>query len=284
MELQIQAQELTPIQANLAELQGYVEGAVSKYKNLIYADEQIKVAKNDRAALRHLKEDIETKRKALKAKWNAPYLAFEGELKKITALIDEPVALIDGQIKDFEARRKDERRAKLAEAFEKGNQLGTLVSFERLLEPQWLNASVSDSKALRHLADKMEQVHKDIAQLESVVSAANRTVCIEKYLSGFNLADAILQDTLLKAKKEEQDAILGTVITAGEPPAAQPAEVKTPTPAPEVEEDIFADLPPQKPQDYPETRRFIITGTPAQVNALTRFAHENGLKMREVFY
>ena len=92
MELQIQAQELTPIQANLAELQGYVEGAVSKYKNLIYADEQIKVAKNDRAALRHLKEDIETKRKALKAKWNAPLLGFEGELKSITTLIDAPVA------------------------------------------------------------------------------------------------------------------------------------------------------------------------------------------------
>lgn len=279
MELQIQAQDLAPIQANLAELQGYVAAAVGKYKNIIYTDDQIKLAKNDRAALRHLKEDIETKRKALKAKWNEPYLRFEGELKQITALIDEPVSLIDGQIKDFEARRKEERREKLSSLFEKANRLGLLVTFERVLEPQWLNASVSDGKASRALLDKMEQVHKDIAQLESVVSSANRTVCIEHYLNSFNLADAILQDTLLKAKQKEQESVLGTVVSSNEP-----TEVKQPVPAQEEEEDIFADLPPSKPQDYPETRRFIITGTPAQVNALTRFASENGLKMREIFY
>lgn len=279
MELQIQAQDLAPIQANLAELQGYVAAAVGKYKNIIYTDDQIKLAKNDRAALRHLKEDIETKRKALKAKWNEPYLRFEGELKQITALIDEPVSLIDGQIKDFEARRKEERREKLSALFEKANRLGLLVTFERVLEPQWLNASVSDGKASRALLDKMEQVHKDIAQLESVVSSANRTVCIEHYLNSFNLADAILQDTLLKAKQKEQESVLGTVVSTNEP-----TEVKQSAPAQEEEEDIFADLPPSKPQDYPETRRFIITGTPAQVNALTRFASENGLKMREIFY
>lgn len=279
MELQIQAQDLAPIQANLAELQGYVAAAIGKYKNIIYTDDQIKLAKNDLAALRHLKEDIETKRKALKAKWNEPYLRFEGELKQITALIDEPVSLIDGQIKDFEARRKEKRREKLSSLFEKANRLGLLVTFERVLEPQWLNASVSDGKASRALLDKMEQVHKDIAQLESVVSSANRTVCIEHYLNSFNLADAILQDTLLKAKQKEQESVLGTVVSSNEP-----TEVKQPVPAQEEEEDIFADLPPSKPQDYHETRRFIITGTPAQVNALTRFASENGLKMREIFY
>lgn len=285
MELQVQAQELTPIQANLAELQGYVEGVVSKYKYLVYTDEQIKLAKNDRADLRHLKEDIEAKRKALKAKWNAPYLAFEGELKKITALIDEPVALIDGQIKDFEARRKEERLSKLNAVFERHNPLGELLEFERLLDPKWLNASVSDAKAVSSLVDKLEHIQKDIAQLESVISAENRTVCIEKYLSCFNLADAILHDTLLKAKKAKQEAILGSVVNENEPKPqpVQPTEVKRPAPEQGEEEDIFADLPPQEPKDYPETRRFIVTGTPAQVNALTRWACENGLKMREVF-
>lgn len=285
MELQVQAQELTPIQANLAELQCYVEGVVSKYKDLVYTDEQIKLAKNDRAALRHLKEDIEAKRKALKAKWNAPYLAFEGELKKITALIDEPVSLIDEQVKAFEARRKEERLSKLNAVFEKHNPLGELLEFESLLDPKWLNSSVSDAKAVSALLDKLEQIKKDIAQLESIISADNRTVCIEKYLSCFNLADAILQDTLLKAKKAKQEAILGSVVNENEPKPqpVQTTEVKRPAPAQGEEEDIFADLPPQEPKDYPETRRFIVTGTPAQVNALTRWAGENGLKMREVF-
>lgn len=153
------------------------------------------------------------------------------------------------------------------------------------MDPKWLNASVSDAKAVSALVDKLEQIQKDIAQLESVISSDNRTVCIEKYLNCFNLADAILQDTLLKAKKAKQEAILGSVVNENEPKPqpVQPAEVKRPAPAQGEEEDIFADLPPQEPKDYPETRRFIVTGTPAQVNALTRWAGENGLKMREVF-
>ncbi len=285
MELQVQAQELNPIQANLSELQGYVEGVVAKYKDLVYTDEQIKLAKTDRAALRHLKDDIETKRKALKAKWNEPYLRFEGELKKITALIDEPVSLIDKQVKAFEARRKDERLSKLQAVFEEHNPLGELLEFERLLDPKWLNASVSDAKAVGALADKLANIQKDIAQLESVILSENRTLCIEKYLTCFNLADAILQDTLQKAKKAKQEAILGAVVNENEPKPqpVQPTDVKQPAPAQGVEEDIFADLPPQEPKDYPETRRFIVTGTPAQVNALMRWAGENGLRMREVF-
>lgn len=275
MELQIQNQELAPIEANLTQIKDYVSGVVAKYQGATYTDEQMKLAKADLADLRHLKDDIETKRKQVKAKWNAPYLAFETQIKAITALIDEPVALIDGQIKDYESRRKEARKADLEAKFEKFNTLGPLVQFEQVLEPQWLNASVSDSKATSNLFDKMERITKDIAQLESVVSSDNRTVCIKHYLDTLNLADAILQDTLLKAEKKKQAAVLGEV----DPVQQQP---KPQVQAAIDEEDIFADMPPA-PSDYPETRRFVITGTPAQINELRRAAVQIGIKMREVF-
>lgn len=274
MELQIKSQELAPIEANLTQIKDYVSGVVAKYQNAAYTDEQMKLAKADRADLRHLKDDIETKRKQVKAKWNAPYLAFETEIKKITALIDEPVALIDGQIKDYENRRKEARKTALLATFESCNTLGPLVQFEQVLEPQWLNASVSDGKATSALIYKMEAVAKDIAQLESVVSAENRTVCVKHYLDSLNLADALLKDTLLKQEKAKQAAVLG----AAEPePAAQPPAVQ----ASADEEDIFADM--SAPKDYPESRRFVITGTPAQINELRRAAAQIGVKMHEVF-
>lgn len=274
MELQIKSQELAPIDANLAQIRDYVSGVVAKYQNAAYTDEEMKLAKADRAELRHLKEDIEVKRKQVKAKWNAPYVAFETEIKKITALIDEPVALIDGQIKDYEARRKESRKAELKAVFDKANTLGPLVSFEGVLEPQWLNASVAPARASRALIDKLEGMVKDIAQLESVVSAENRTVCIKHYLDTLNLADAILKDTLLKQEKAHQAVVLG----AAEPePAAQPPAVQ----ASADEEDIFADMP--APKDYPESRRFVLTGTPSQINELRRAAHQIGVKIHEVF-
>lgn len=274
MELQIQTQELAPIQANLEQLKEYIGGVVAKYQNASYTDDQMKLAKADRADLKRLKEDIETKRKAVKARWNEPYVAFETEIKNITALIDEPVALIDGQIKDYEARRKESRKTELQAVFDKANTLGTLVSFESVLEPQWLNASVSSGKAVTSLIGKLEGMAKDIAQLESVVSAENRTVCIKHYLDTLNLADALLKDTLLKQEKAKQAAVLGA---ADPEPSAQPPSVQ----ASADEEDIFADMP--APKDYPESRRFVLTGTPAQINELRRAAHQIGVKMHEVF-
>lgn len=278
MELQIQHQELAPIQANLEQIKGYVLGVVAKYQNASYTDEQMKLAKADRAELRHLKEDIDTKRKQVKAAWNAPYLAFETQIKEITALIDEPVALIDGQIKEWEERRKAERRNKLEDVFNRFNQFGALISFESMVEPEMLKMSITDSKATTLLTRKMEKVTEEMAQLESVVDPQFRTECVAVYTQTLNLAQAILHANTLKAEKAKQDAVLGTVEQEPLNAPAQPLQE-----AQDEVEDIFADMPMADPAQRPETRRFIITGTPAQVNELMRLAAEIGLKMREVF-
>lgn len=276
MELEIQHQELAPIQANLEQIKGYVLGVVAKYQNASYTDEQMKLAKADRAELRHLKEDIDTKRKQVKAAWNAPYLAFETKIKEITALIDEPVALIDGQIKEWEERRKAERRNKLEGVFNQHNPFGALLPFENVLEPEMLKMSITDSKATTLLARKLEKVTEEMAQLESLVDPQFRTECVAMYTQTLNLAQAILHANTLKAEKAKQEAVLGAV--EPEPPASKPLQE-----AQDEVEDIFADMPMSDPAQRPETRRFIITGTPAQVNELKRLAAGIGLKMREVF-
>ena len=278
MELQIQHQELAPIQANLEQIKGYVLGVVAKYQNASYTDEQMKLAKADRADLRHLKEDIDTKRKQVKAAWNAPYLAFETKIKEITALIDEPVALIDGQIKEWEERRKAERRNKLEDVFNRFNQFGALISFESMVEPEMLKMSTTDNKATTLLTRKLEKITGEMAQLESVVDPAFRTACVAVYTQTLNLAQAILHANTLKAEKAKQEAVLGEVGQEPQNPPAKPLQE-----AQDEIEDIFADMPMADPAQRPETRRFIITGTPAQVNELKRLAAGIGLKMREVF-
>lgn len=278
MELQIQHQELAPIQANLEQIKEYVLGVVDKYQNASYTDEQMKLAKADRAELRHLKEDIDTKRKQVKAAWNAPYLAFETQIKEITALIDEPVALIDGQIKDWEERRKADRREKLEGVFNQFNPFGELLHFENVVEPEMLKMSTTDSKATTLLTRKLEKITGEMAQLESVVDPHFRTECVAHYTQTLNMAEAILHANTLKAEKAKQEAVLGEVETEPLNPSAQPLQE-----AQDEVEDIFADIPMADPSQRPETRRFIITGTPAQVNELKRLAAEIGLKMREVF-
>lgn len=278
MELQVTTQSLEPIKANLEDIRQYVHNITVRYHNVQYSDDEMKAAKADRADLRHLKEDIESKRREVKKLWNAPYTAFENEIKAITALIDEPVALIDGQIKEWEERRKAERRNTLEGVFNQHNPFGALLPFENVVEPEMLKMSNTDSKATTLLARKMEKVTEEMAQLESVVDPQFRTECVAVYTQTLNLAQAILHANTLKAEKAKQDAVLGTVEQEPLNAPAHPLQE-----AQDEVEDIFADMPMADPAQRPETRRFIITGTPAQVNELKRLAAGIGLKMREVF-
>ena len=275
MELQITHQPLAPIQANLDQIKEYVQGVVNKYQNITYTDEQMKMAKADRADLKHLKEDIDNKRKQVKAAWNAPYLEFESKIKAITALIDQPVALIDGQIKDYEARKKEERKDSLRAVFNKWNTLGALINFDDVLQEEWLKLSVKESKAHGELLGKLEQIGKDIAALEASIEPEYRTECLAAYCKTFNLADAMARQMYLKTEKAKQEAVLGVVEALPKNPVHNAPE--------EIEEDLFAEPAKPDPTNYPETRRFILTGTAAQIDEVRRFASERGVKMREIF-
>ena len=275
MELQVTTQALAPIQANLEDIRKYVQSYTVRYHNVTYGEEDMRLAKADRADLRRLKEDIENKRKEVKKTWNAPYTAFENELKKITALIDEPVALIDGQIKDYEARKKEERKEGLRALFNKWNTLGALINFDDVLQEEWLKLSVKESKAHCELLGKLEQIGKDIAALEASIEPEYRTECLAAYCKTFNLSDAMARQMFLKTEKAKQEAVLGVVEALPKKSVHNATE--------EIEEDLFAEPAKPDPTNYPETRRFILTGTAAQISEVRRFASERGVKMREIF-
>ena len=62
------------------------------YRNMVYSEDSFKTAKEDKAALTKLKKALDTRR------------------KKLTAIIDEPLAAIDGFVKDMEAKEKRQKR------------------------------------------------------------------------------------------------------------------------------------------------------------------------------
>jgi hypothetical protein len=87
-----------------------VRAKIAGYENVVYTEENIKAAKNDRAELNKLIKAIEERRKQVKNIINKPYAVFEAELNEITALINEPVALIDQQVKASRKNRRKKRK------------------------------------------------------------------------------------------------------------------------------------------------------------------------------
>ena len=66
---------------------------------------------------------------------NQPYAEFEKELKEITDLIKKQSAEIDEQVKAFETAEKEEKRAKIMEAYEKAvGNLAEILPFSKVLD------------------------------------------------------------------------------------------------------------------------------------------------------
>lgn len=110
---------LQHIEWNAEEIRKQVSVMMSAYTDVTYTEDTMKSAKDDRATLNKFKKAIEDRRKEVKKKCMEPYEQFEREVKEVVALIDEPIQMIDNQIKEYEERLKAEKKEQIKAAYDK---------------------------------------------------------------------------------------------------------------------------------------------------------------------
>ena len=155
------------IEWNHEEIKKEIAEKVEYYKNLVYTDNQIKEAKADRAALNKFVKVLEDKRKEVKKQCLAPYEDFEANMKEIIAVVNEPIALIDSQIKDHEKQKKQEKLDAITNFFNSSNHPEWL-HISQIMNEKWLNASVSMKSIQEEIDSLCEQIEKDIATLSNL--------------------------------------------------------------------------------------------------------------------
>ncbi len=121
------------IDFNFEELKGQLAESLALYTGLVVTEDGIKGAKEDRAKLNKLREALENKRKEVKRECMAPYTDFEAKVKELVGLIDQPIAAIDAQLKEYEEKRRADKRAAILEIYEETvGELRALLPFEKL--------------------------------------------------------------------------------------------------------------------------------------------------------
>lgn len=198
-ELQITSLEKTEISAwDFEGIKEELAQALSVYKNMVYTDESIKSAKDDKAALAKVKKMIEDQRKAYKAKCLAPYDAIEPQVKEIVGMIEEQRVLIDDVVKDYTERQKREKEEEVKKYYDKkAFVLGDLAQplYSKLLDSKWLNASTSRAKYEEGIQEAINKAKSDLDAIRALNSPFVDTL-IEKYMDTMSLDEA-------KAKHEE---------------------------------------------------------------------------------
>lgn len=155
------------IELNFAELNQQMDEKLAEYKGIVFTEETKDIAKRELASLRKLKKDVDTARTAAKKEWMKPYETFEKEMKKLSAKVDEPIGLIDGQVKEFEEKRRDEKRVEIRKAYDElAGDIEEYLPFARIYDKRWENATVS-----------MKSIRESIESSADSVRIAVETIC-----------------------------------------------------------------------------------------------------------
>ena len=141
-------QSLTPIIiTNYEELKKELTEKTNFYKNMVYSEENIKDAKTDRANLNKLEKAINDEKIRIKNIFLKPYEDFESKCKELMALVKDASTNIDSQIKTFELKQDEEKKAMIKDIFDSYvGEFKELINFEMIFDSKWLNKTSSYKK------------------------------------------------------------------------------------------------------------------------------------------
>ena len=188
------------IDFNFEELKSQLAESLTLYTGLVVTEDGIKGAKEDRAKLNKLREALESKRKEVKRECMAPYTDFEAKVKELVGLIDQPIAAIDVQLKEYEEKRRADKRAAILEIYEETvGELRSLLPFERLWQDTWYNTSVTMKKVREAIVAAEDKAASDLEVLATVESEFAEAVKI-KYLEHLDLNEALMERSRLQER------------------------------------------------------------------------------------
>ena len=195
---------LAPINFNFDELKTQLTEFVESYKNIIITEEQKGEAKADVATLRKLKTELDDKRKEIKREYMKPCDEFEAKINSLKAIIDEPIAIIDGKLKEFEETRRAEKKARIFEIYtEEMGEYKDNVTLDSIYKPQWENATYTESAIRADIQEIKLGLDRDINILMSMKSEVTGKAIAKYYTGGRNLGECINYINNYEATKAE---------------------------------------------------------------------------------
>lgn len=260
MELKVNPVTLPePITFNYAELKAALTEKVEHYANLVYTDEQIAVAKADRANLNRLKKALNDERLRREKEYMAPFAQFKAQVAEMIALIDKPAAMIDKQVKEFEQQQKAKKLEAIT-AYWDSIEHPEGVKLIRIMSDKWLNASVSIKSIQEAINERLEQINTDLAAVRALPAYAFEAE--QTYISTLDLAQAVNEAHRLSELAERKEAYEAEREKRKE--AAIVREERTPEPAPEL------------PREWVSFRALLTTD---DAKALKIFCQQRGIRI-----
>lgn len=267
MELRVKPYTLPEaLSCNYEELKGQLLEKAAQYETVVYTEDQVKVAKEDRAALNKLKKALNDERIRREREFMQPFATFKAQINELIGIIDRPVQAIDDQVKAFEERQKAEKRVAIEACWQEVLQadgVPAAVCLSHIWDEKWLNTSVTMTTIKKAIVEKLEKIATELDVVRNLPAYAFEAE--QMYLNTLDLAKAVSE-----AHRLEEMAKLKAAHEAEK--AAQQAE---PEPA---------ALPTEPKREIPEREwiAFKALLTPEEARQLGNYLKSNGILYKAV--
>lgn len=191
------------VSCNFEEVKGYIRERLKEYDGAVFTEESKGYAKKELAKLRAEKKELNDNLREAKKKYMAPWDAFEPKVKELINLFDEPITLIDGQVKAFEEDRVSKRKALIESIYtELVGDLADIIPLERIYNPKWENATMKE-KAIRE--DVLAQATAARIALDTIrgMRSDAESKALDVYKQTLSLPEAISCINAYEAQKAE---------------------------------------------------------------------------------
>lgn len=191
------------VSCNFEEVEAYIKDRLKEYDGAIFTEESKGYAKKELAKLRAEKKELNDNLRDAKKKYMAPWDAFEPKAKELINLFDEPITLIDGQVKAFEEDRIAQKKSLIEAIYtELAGDLADIIPLERIYNPKWENATTKE-KAIRE--DVVAQATAARIALDTIrgMRSDAESKALDVYKQTLSLPEAISCINAYEAQKAE---------------------------------------------------------------------------------
>lgn len=202
VEVQVQ-KSLGTITSNLDAVEASVQAFVADYENYVVSEDTVKDSKSLLADIRKQKKALDDERKKIKNEWNAPLDIFDSRAKEVIALYDKPIALINGQLSQFEEDRKAKRQEEITSIYnECKGELEEYVPLAHIYNSKWENATTTIKSIREDIAMAFDRAQMEISTIKSMESKYEDKG-LEEYKRSHNMQSAIQLMNDYRKKEEE---------------------------------------------------------------------------------
>ena len=191
------------IVTNTEELKEQLSAKMAEYENAVFTEDSKAIAKAELTGLRKLREAVESRRKEIKAQCMIPYNEFEKEVKELTAIIDKPIHLIDGQLKEMEVERVRRKKEAIEELYQEVvTEVADYLPLNDIYDNKWENAGTSMKKIREAMEELVVKTVSEISIIKNNVSDA-RDEALRIYKDTRNLAKALEHINVYEENKKK---------------------------------------------------------------------------------